>query len=152
MITVSLHYPAALRLPSKLGFEKVAMSTVASFAELMGFRAERIEDLKTAVAEACINAIEHGNRFSDETDVELQLAMEGSRLEVRILDRGNGISARPVLAPDMAKKLAGLEAPRGMGLFLIQSLVDEAEWVENENGGGCMRLVMHGSEDNRSHT
>ena len=47
-----------VRLPSRLGFEKVAMSTAASVAKLMGFREERIDDLKTAIAEACINAIE----------------------------------------------------------------------------------------------
>ena len=46
-----------VRLPSRMGFEKVAMSTAASVAKLMGFREDRIEDLKTAVAEACINAI-----------------------------------------------------------------------------------------------
>ena len=46
-----------VRLPSRMGYEKVAMSTAASVAKLMGFREDRIEDLKTAVAEACINAI-----------------------------------------------------------------------------------------------
>ena len=50
-----------VRLPSQLGYEKVAMSTAAAVAKLMGFREDRVEDLKTAVAEACINAIEHGN-------------------------------------------------------------------------------------------
>jgi serine/threonine-protein kinase RsbW len=39
-----------VRLPSRLGFEKVAMGTAASVAALMGFPPERIEDLKTAVA------------------------------------------------------------------------------------------------------
>ncbi len=53
-----------VRLPSRLGFEKVAMSTAASVAKLMGFREERIDDLKTAIAEACAqHAIEHGNRL-----------------------------------------------------------------------------------------
>ena len=46
-----------LSLPSKLGHEKVAMNTAASVARLMGFSEPRIEDLMTAVAEACINSI-----------------------------------------------------------------------------------------------
>ena len=50
-----------LRLPTRLGFEKVAMNTAASAAQLMGFSEESVDDLKTAVAEACINSIEHGN-------------------------------------------------------------------------------------------
>ncbi len=54
-----------VRLPSRLGYEKVAMSTAAAVAKLMGFREDRVEDLKTAVAEACINAMEHGNRLNE---------------------------------------------------------------------------------------
>ena len=50
-------------IPSALGYEKVAMGTAASMAAMMGFSKDRVEDLKTAVAESCINAMEHGNRF-----------------------------------------------------------------------------------------
>ena len=50
---------------SRMGYEKVAMSTARPVAKLMGFPEDRIEDLKTAVAEACINAIEHGNRLNE---------------------------------------------------------------------------------------
>ena len=44
---------------------------------------------------------------------------------VWITDQG-GSQARPdPLAPDLAAKLAGLQSPRGWGLFLIEQLVDE---------------------------
>jgi serine/threonine-protein kinase RsbW len=37
----------------------------------------------------------------------------------------------------------GEEDPRGMGMFLIQALVDEAEWVVGSNGkGSYVRLVI----------
>jgi anti-sigma regulatory factor (Ser/Thr protein kinase) len=58
-------HDAELRLRSRICFEKVAMSTAASVAELMGFPSDRVDNLKTAVAEACLNAIEHGNRFNE---------------------------------------------------------------------------------------
>jgi len=58
-----------VRLPSRMGFEKVAMSTASAVAKLMGFPEDRVEDLKTAVAEACINAIEHGNRLNEKLSV-----------------------------------------------------------------------------------
>ena len=63
-----------VRLPSRLGFEKVAMATAASVARLKGFSDERIEDLKTAVAEACINAIEHGNHLNENLSVGIILS------------------------------------------------------------------------------
>ena len=64
-MTVIKSTSVEVRLPSRLGYEKVAMSTAAAVAKLMGFRDDRVEDLKTAVAEACINAMEHGNRLNE---------------------------------------------------------------------------------------
>ena len=52
-----------LHIPSVPGAEKVAMERAAEVARGMGFSDDRIEDLKTAVSEACINAMEHGNRM-----------------------------------------------------------------------------------------
>ena len=130
-----------LRLPSRLGFEKVAMSTASSVAKLMGFAPDRVEDLKTAVAEACINAMEHGNKLDESLIVDVILSMNEGSLEVKVLDTGTGPPAK-VHAPDMDKKMHGEEASRGMGMFLIQSLVDEAEWVSAPLTGSYARLVI----------
>ena len=55
------HRTVELKIPSEPGFEKVAMRLAAEVAERMGFSPERIDDLRTAVSEACLNAIRHGN-------------------------------------------------------------------------------------------
>lgn len=131
-----------VRLPSRLGFEKVAMSTAASVAKLMGFRDERIDDLKTAIAEACINAIEHGNRLNEKLSVGVILSAGADALEIKVMDDGKGMKNAPT-KPDIDKKMHGEEDPRGMGMFLIQALVDEAEWVVGTNGkGSYVRLVI----------
>jgi serine/threonine-protein kinase RsbW len=134
---------AELRLPSRLGYEKVAMSTAASVAGLMGFSDERIEDLKTAVAEACINAIEHGNRLDASQTVLVVLSIGENTLEVKVVDRGPGAGKTSVRVPNIDRKMHGEEDPRGMGMFLIQSLVDEAEWVSNKRAGSYARLAIH---------
>src|SRR5215831_16742996 len=85
-----------LRLPSRLGFEKVAMNTAASVARLMGFADDRIEDLKTAIAEACINAMEHGNRLDETLSVGVILSMNLVSLEVNCLDTCTGPQAHAV--------------------------------------------------------
>ncbi|XCB34315.1 ATP-binding protein [Tunturibacter psychrotolerans] len=130
-----------LRLPSRLGFEKIAMSTASSVAKLMGFAPDRVEDLKTAVAEACINAMEHGNKLDESLIVGVILSMDETSLEVKVLDTGTGPPSG-VHTPDMDKKMHGEEASRGMGMFLIQSLVDEAEWVSSPPAGSYARLVI----------
>ena len=136
-----------VRLPSELGFEKVAMSTAAGMAELMGFSKERIEDLKTAVAEACINAIEHGNQFSDAVRVGVVLSSREDELEVKVIDDGRGVSAKPP-SPNMDRKIIGEEDPRGMGMFLIEALVDKAEWHKGPPGKSFVRLVIRLDKEN----
>jgi serine/threonine-protein kinase RsbW len=136
-----------------MGFEKVAMSTAASVAKLMGFRDDRIEDLKTAVAEACINAIEHGNRLNEKLSVVVVLSASADSLEVKVIDDGKGIKTQPdklgkVNKPDIDRKMRGEEDPRGMGMFLIQALVDEAEWVAGTDGNSSyVRLVIRLDKD-----
>jgi len=131
-----------LRLPTSLGYEKVAMSTAASLAKLRGFPEDRIEDLKTAVAEACINAIEHGNRLNEKLSVGVVLSAGADALEVKVIDDGKGMTKQPA-KPDIDRKMHGQEDPRGMGMFLIQALVDEAEWVAGSEGkSSYVRLLI----------
>jgi len=133
-----------------MGFEKVAMSTAAAVAKLMCFREDRIEDLKTAVAEACINAIEHGNRLNEKLSVGVVLSVNANSLEVKVIDDGKGMNRKPGLVskPDIDRKMHGDEGPRGMGMFLIQALVDEAEWVVGADGNSSyVRLVIRLDKD-----
>ncbi len=136
-----------VRLPSRMGFEKVAMGTAAAMAKLVGFPPERIEDLKTAVAEACINAIEHGNRGNEKLSVGVVLSAGVDELEVKVIDDGKGMKTQPE-KPDIDRKMLGEEDPRGMGMFLIQALVDEAEWVAGTDGkSSYVRLVIRLDKD-----
>lgn len=136
-----------VRLPSRLGYEKVAMSTAAAVAKLHGLRPDRIEDLKTAVAEACINAIEHGNRLNEKLSVGVILSASDDVLEVKVIDDGKGMRSQPP-KPDIDRKMHGEEDPRGMGMFLIQALVDEAEWVAGTDGkSSYVRLVIRLDKD-----
>jgi serine/threonine-protein kinase RsbW len=136
-----------VRLPSRMGFEKVAMSTASAVAKLMGFQDDRVEDLKTAVAEACINAIEHGNRLNEKLSVGVVLSASVDSLEVKVIDDGTGMKNRPA-KPDIDRKMHGEEDARGMGMFLIQALVDEAEWVAGTEGkASYVRLVIRLDKD-----
>ncbi len=139
-----------VRLPSRMGFEKVAMSTAAAVAKLMGFREDRIEDLKTAVAEACINAIEHGNRLNEKLSVGVVLSADADSLEVKVIDDGKGMNRKPGLSasPTSTARCTARKDPRGMGMFLIQALVDEAEWVAGTDGNSSyVRLVIRLDKD-----
>jgi serine/threonine-protein kinase RsbW len=131
-----------IRIPSHLGFEKVAMETAGSMAKMMGFTQDRVDNLKTAVAEACINAMEHGNHLDSSVPVGVILSMTRGELEVKVLDDGEGMAAPPP-DPNIDRKVTGDEGPRGMGMYLIRSLVDEVEWVPKTDGQSFVRLTIH---------
>ena len=131
-----------LAVPSRLGLEQVAMDAAAAVAKLMGFSEDRIEDLKTAVEEACINSIEHGNQENANIKVPVELIADDYKLQVDIHDKGSGIRGN-IEKPDIDAKIAKKQTPRGWGLFLIQSLMDEVQFDWDPEKGGVTRMVIH---------
>jgi len=134
-----------LKIPCESGFEKVAMNTAADCARMLGMADERVEDVRTAVSEACINAMEHGNMFDITTKVYVAMTLDRDRLEIDVIDEGrSGPPPTEVRAPDLEAQVDGLLPPGGMGLFVIKALVDEADFVEPELGHGTQfRMVIH---------
>jgi serine/threonine-protein kinase RsbW len=126
-----------LRIPSAFGYEKMAMKLAEALARQMGFSDERVEDLKTALSEACLNAIEHGNRCDANTPVVVRFSLGVDRLGIDVQDEGLGGPPPPdVPEPDIARKISGQERMRQMGLYIIRSLVDEAGFLPPESGMG----------------
>jgi serine/threonine-protein kinase RsbW len=130
-----------LHIPSVMGFEKVAMECAASVAQKMGFTEDRIQDLKTAVAEACLNAIEHGNKMDTSTKVGVTLTVEESRLQVSVKDQGKGIVEVPT--PSIESKIKGEDKPRGWGIFLIKRLVNEVTFGRSPEGGNVTKMIIY---------
>ena len=130
-----------LHIPSLLGNEKVAMEEAVVLARRMGFSEDRIEDLKTAVAEACINAIEHGNKLDESTKVGVTLTVDDSKLQVAVHDEGKDIASIP--KPNIENKVKGMEAARGMGMFLIENLMDEVKFESKPEGGKVVKMVVY---------
>jgi serine/threonine-protein kinase RsbW len=133
-----------LRLPSRLGYEKVAMDTAASLARRMGFEGNRVEALRTAVAEAVTNAIEHGNAHDSAMRVTVLLTLRPDELVVSVADEGIKQLDRvdtttiPSIEEVMEKDDKG-----GWGIWLIRSLMDEVEFSTMPGGGNQIRMVIH---------
>ncbi len=129
-----------LRLPSAFGYEKVAMVSAAEAAGLLGFPQERIDDLKTAVAEVCINAIEHGNRCRPRLPVDVEILLGTDSLQVRVTDRGQGVVVTDT-EPCLEEQVAGRESTRGWGLFLSRRLADELQ-IDTRRGSGTVTTLL----------
>ena len=141
-----------LNIPNKFGSEKLAMERVAAEARKIGFSENRVEDLKTAVSEACINAIEHGNKMNANmrVGVTLSLGSSKSKLKVDVEDEGPGIK-NEINEPSIEKKIEGKEPPRGWGVFLIKKLVDDVKFAPKLNGGNVTSMVIYLNKKPEAH-
>ena len=128
-------------LPNQLGYERIAMQCAASFAKIVGFLPDRIEDLKTAVSEACLNAMEHGNQCHPDKRVIVTMNYQDEVFRVSVVDEGEGIGEIPE-EPDIEEKIENLETPRGLGIFLIKNLVDQVEFNKMTNEGHMVRMEI----------
>jgi len=123
-----------LQLPNTLGSEKIAMEKVASVAKSMGFENERIEDVKTVIAEACTNAMEHGNKFDRDSKVRVILTANGNSLKILVQDQGEGIDPKKI--PKSIFSDEGYPTQKyGLGMYLISNLANEF-FFENKPGIG----------------
>jgi anti-sigma regulatory factor (Ser/Thr protein kinase) len=136
---------ARFTVPSVPGSERQALDQVARSVAGLGLPPERLDRLKTAVAEAVTNAAEHGNHGRAELPVEIEVSQHGRELVITVSDQGGqdgpGNPEDQAEVPDLARKLAGQQGPRGWGLFLIRHLVDAVD-VTSSAGRHTVRLTM----------
>jgi serine phosphatase RsbU (regulator of sigma subunit)/anti-sigma regulatory factor (Ser/Thr protein kinase) len=105
--------------------EREAMQQVTAVVADLPLTSKQVDRLKTAVAEATMNAMEHGNKYDPEKPVKISVARSETAVRVHITDQGGGKPVKDAATPDLEAKLIGEQSPRGWGLFLIKNMVDE---------------------------
>ena len=130
-----------ITLANQLGYERIAMACSASFAEMFGFPKARIEDLKTVVAEASINAMQHGNKGRRDAKVIVSLSCQEDTIRVRVSDEGSGLKEKPP-KPDIDKIMDADTAICGFGLFLIEQLADQVLFKESAGKGHMVEMAL----------
>jgi anti-sigma regulatory factor (Ser/Thr protein kinase) len=128
-------------VPSEDGNERLAIAHVLEAVGDLGISPDRLQRLGTAVAEATMNAIEHGNHFNSDLPVDITVLADAASLRVLIKDHGGGTEIPQAETPDLDAKVAGLQTPRGWGLFLIKQMVDELH-TETDDTHHTMELVI----------
>ena len=132
-----------LRLPMLPNMEIEASKAATSMAEEMQMSPDKIDEVRMAVVEACINAYEHSN--APDRELHLSVAMLGDeqpeRLCVTVRDNGTGFLPESVQKPSIEDKFRSSNK-RGWGLTIIRGLMDE---VEIRSGAQGTTVVMYKS-------
>lgn len=126
-----------ISIPSDQLFERIVRDGAGVVARWLGFSDDRLADLQLAVSEAVNNAIEHGNKNDSRYRVGVRFIVRNDRLAVQVVDQGAGLDSAALQAgkPSIAAKLEHEEqTPRGLGIYLIEQLVDDVELQSDAQG------------------
>lgn len=125
----------SLTIPVAPEMEIVATAQAAALGEYIEMSRDKIDEVKLALVEACINAFEHSH--ADERKVDITFRIWGGRepesLEIRVHDGGVGFAPTEVEDPRIEAKLRG-DRKRGWGLKIIQGLMDEVRILSGSRG------------------
>ncbi len=131
-----------ISVPSETGRERQVMERVTEAVTGLPLDEGRIERVRTAVSEAVMNAIEHGNAGRADLDVGVRAYVVGDELRIAVTDHQVGADTPETRTePDLEAKLRGEQDPRGWGLFLIENMVDELR-VSDAQGRRTVELIV----------
>jgi anti-sigma regulatory factor (Ser/Thr protein kinase) len=137
-------------LPSEAGNERVAGERVLELLKDIPIERTKQDRLKTAVSEATMNAIEHGNHFDRAKPVIIKVAASENAVSIHITDQGGDQIVPESKIPDLEAKLSGLESPRGWGMFIIRNMVDHFEIISGDNHHTMiLTMFLRGDADAR---
>ena len=132
-----------LTLPMLPDMEIAASKTATAMAEFMHMSSDRIDEVRMAVVEACINSFEHSN--ASDRKVYLTFSVIGSgepeTLQIVIRDTGVGFNPESIEKPSIEEKLKAA-SKRGWGLQIIKGLMDSVE-ISSDQEGTTLVMTKH---------
>jgi len=131
-----------LALPMAPEMEIEASKTAGAVAQSMEMSPDRIDEVRQAVIEAFINALEHSRASDREVLLTFEILGEKDpeKLRITVRDHGVGFAPNTVREPRIEDKISGTgKGRRGWGLKIIRGLMDE---VEIHSGAGGTTVVM----------
>lgn len=124
-----------LSVPNKPEYVSIVRLTASAIANRMGFNIEEIDDIKVAIGEACTNAIQHALNKEDE-NYEISFIVNDDKLHINVKDTGIGNCSSRIKTPNVEDL-----KERGLGLFIIKTLMDDVECISEEGKGTEIRMM-----------
>lgn len=122
-------------VPGKPEYITMIRLAIGSAADTAGFNIEEVEDIITAVAEACKNISCHGSEgFAEECQVECLI--DDNRLEISVEDKSSKHAIEKVHKPCLDCPNEG-----NLGIFVIQSLMSKVELIDSAHGKKIIKMV-----------
>lgn len=135
-------FEVRLRFPSRMEWLDLVDRVAAGIAAQLELTQDETDAIANSVVEAGTNAIQHGHHYDTRLPVDMVFEVRGDRLCVRVHDVGPGFDLAKVLSSDPTSPESIL-APRGRGIFIMKSLMDEVEFVMSPGSGTTAVLTKY---------
>jgi len=126
-------------IPARAEYVDLIRLMLYGIASKMKFSFEEIEDMKVAVSEAVNNAVVHAYGGGD-GEIDVAFGISEEELSIHVQDHGvsyePGVIGKP--ASLHGKTIDEIQSG-GLGLFLMQALMDRVEW--KQEGGTSVTLA-----------
>lgn len=132
-----------LNIPSDLKYLGAVDAAIQDLAREFSFSPDAVNDVSTALIEACSNAIEHGNRFAPDKRVTVTLRLNGKSFMATVKDEGPGFDFGDALDDDSPPDPM---SERGRGLMIMKAFTDELHF-RYADGGLVVELVKQRRDD-----
>lgn len=117
-----------IEISSKLDRIPEVESLIDKVSDELGLNEDHYGNMLIAVTEAVNNAIIHGNKYSDDKKVKVEVVKEPSSIVFVISDEGDGFDYLNLPDPTAPENL---EKPDGRGIFLMKNLSDGVQFESN---------------------
>ena len=144
-----------VKMPAKSEYIGVIRLTLSGIASRMGYAYEEIEDLKIAVSEACTNVVQHAYKDNAEGETIIGFGVYEYKLEIMIADNGDSFKFEQIrnkLGPYSATSSTDQLVEGGLGLYLMETLMDEVHVFDNSGVTVFMVKYLSGESINHDTT
>lgn len=124
-------------IPSRLELTPDLISSLVEKLYYLPLDEYMVFNIKLALQEAVINAVEHGNKMQSDLLVQVDIVADPQRLTIEVTDQGKGFEYKTIPNPIEPQNLEKL---RGRGIFLIRHVMDKIEFV---NKGRTIRMIKY---------
>ncbi|MCM3239938.1 anti-sigma B factor RsbW [Heyndrickxia oleronia] len=138
-----------MKIPAKPEYIGVIRLTISGIASRMGFAYEMIEDLKIATSEAITNAVQHAYKGNPSKEIIIGFSVYEDKLEIKVADQGKSFDVgktKEKTGPYLESETVEFMREGGLGLYLIESLMDEVKIHYKEGVTVIMTKYLEGEQ------
>jgi len=138
-----------LHVPSSTENLSMIRDFVVGIGQRAGFSESDVAKLELAVDEACANVIEHAYGSDSTHEVTVKATVDAEAVQIEIVDTGLGFDPQQIEEVNL-EQLISKRKSGGLGMRLIQSLMDEVQYQIGPGQKNELRMVKRLKKKNSS--